>query len=243
MGMDAFSKQTYRRVWSVLSDFYGSGNIVTQGDLHLITSLGTADASTSTINFQVFPNSAVTTPEGSQQLNTSDAFFALQHSFAVAHTTTAALVNKAQWDYFPNEYIFTDADELAAMKQLYATGRYNVTIDSKVYYQNYLVSRFQQANVAQKGLVLTTAGANPYSLSETDGDTTAVRDLIPTMFFNGDSNIEIKVTTPTSAQLGGNGTTYNWAAMNYHGFSISGGKIDKARIPALMANIRAAIYR
>jgi len=107
LGMDGFTKQTYKKYWRVIQDWYrtqGNGGVVSPGQLRLITSLGTANATTSNIPFYIFPQQGAAAIEGTNQLNTSDAFFALQHYFAVGQTATLPTVNTIQDEYFPNAF-------------------------------------------------------------------------------------------------------------------------------------------
>lgn len=237
MGMDGFTKQTYKKYWRVLQDFYGSKNIVTQGQVCLVSSFGTGAAQSNGTTFQFFP--AGGTPAlGNNQLNTSDAFFAIQHGFAIAKSTSSSAASLRP-ETFPNAYTYTDATDLAAQRALYWQGKLNITIDSKVYYNNYPISNFEEAGVAQEGLPLTGAGTNVYARDVVDGEVSGVRDLIPTIFFNGDSNVSIEVKLPAPYALGGNGTTYNFAIMRYYGFYIQGGKLDKnTQVPQLMQALR-----
>lgn len=235
---DAFTEMTYRKVFNAIKsapEF--KGKIITQGKIKLLQSLGTSG----NIQFNFFPGDGASSQlEGENRLKVQDSFFAIEHGFCIGKIASGANVRTFQPEFFPNENIFTDAAELAALKCLYGTGLMQILIDSKVYYQYYPVTDFEESIYKEQGAVPATGGTAP-DISTIVGNRTGIRSCIPMMLYNGQSSIEVSVKLSASVAMGGTSSTTNYASYSAHGFWISGGALGTDAAAAVMSRLAVAI--
>ena len=246
-GNEAFTEMTYRKVFNAIKNAPEfAGKVISQGRIQLIQSLGNSGD----IQFNFFPgDGSASQLEGETRLKTQDSFFAIQHGFAVGKTANGVNVRTLQPEFFPNPFVFTGSTERPAIQALYETGLMKILIDSTVYYQNYPIANFEESIYKEKSLPLTNVvvggvqadGTNVYGRSTIVGDATGYRPLIPMLFYNGSTSIELSVKLSASVNMAGESSSTNYAIYRALGFYISGGALNSDKAKAVFARLSAGM--
>lgn len=204
------------------------GKIITEGELILITAL----TNTSNIVFEVTQGNGANVVPGEQRLQTSDAFWAMEHRFAITKVLSGETTYSIQEELFPNEYIFTNAAENLALRALYFNGKINLNIDNNVYLDTYKLRNFERANLAVRDLAISAnATANLVPRSYTDKDY-GYDTLTPYVLLNGDFSNKLAVNLDATQAMSSAApaNSVNYAVYRFRGFTIAGGAAKSPQI-------------
>lgn len=207
------------------------GKVITEGELILMTVL----TSTGQIVFNV-TQGAGTLIAGEQRLQTSDAFWAMEHRFSIAKVLSGETTYSIQEELFPNEYVFTDPGENLALRALYFNGKINLNIDNTIYLDTFRTRNFENANMVAKDLAISANGTdNLVPRSYTDKDYGYVQ-MTPNVLLNGDFSNSLAINMDASQNMASAapvGAT-NYAIYRFRGFIIQGGAAKSPQIKAAL---------
>lgn len=226
-----FSTDDKRALYQWLRSKFPSDRIITEGDLQLIVAL----ANSQVINFNVLQDGTNNPLPGETRLQRSDSFWAVEHGFAIGRTATAAVSDTMVPEYYPNSNIFTVAAELAALQALYFSGKVKITVNSVIYFNQFKLTNFENAKVAQSGLAASAAAAaNLYNRSDVDWKT-AYKTMTPHLFLNGGLTNELSVTLAQTQPMAAVSPITNWAIYRFRGFYITGGALTSGEMANFFA--------
>jgi len=222
----AFTTNPYRTVYDVIKKFPGfTGKVITLGYMRFMVALN----ATNQITFNVF-NDAATILAGEYRLRTSDSFFSIAHQFLIGKIASGGNILTMKPQPWANPQVFSGSTEILGLQELYWSGLLNITVNNRVYYDSYPVGNFQETETKEEGQLLASGG-EAYGRDNWRGDKTSVRDLVPTVFYNGNANITCQISTfPTAASAhtswAGESSSTNYAIYTNYGFYIKGSALS-----------------
>jgi hypothetical protein len=121
-------------------------------------------------------------------------------------------------DTFPNPTVYTAANEARNLQAMY-NGYLQLRVNQTVYIDSIDTLRYKRVGVAQRGLAVSTAGANnTYGDSELDNGDYASYDQVPGVVLSGADNIQFQITLPEAVDLSAPAGQTNYAVLIARGF-------------------------
>lgn len=240
-GGDIVAAQPFSRKQAVFnekaSQYAGQGVITTPGYLRLEQLLATSAAATSLsqINFNTLDTSGVKLST-ERRLKLADTFtitdisvYIGSGSAAAVGAPTAAEVAVERLNTFPNSGVTAIGANNATQLEAIYNGFLSLKVDTTTFLDSIPVRQFYRVGDVQQGII-TATGGTATNHSSWPLSMFGRSELLPTIELNGQSNIEIGITLPSTVTYTQVATTFCTAVIIFNGFLNQGAATVQRRV-------------
>ena len=240
-GGDIVAAQPFSRKQAVFnekaSQYAGQGVITTPGYLRLEQLLATSGTATSLsqINFNTLDTSGIKLST-ERRLKLADTFtitdislYIGSGSAATVGAPTAAEVAVERLNTFPNSGVTAIGATNATQLEAIYNGFLSLKVDTTTFLDSIPVRQFYRVGDVQQGII-TATGGTATNHSSWPLSMFGRSELLPTIELNGQSNIEIGITLPTTVTYTQVASTFCTAVIIFNGFLNQGAATVQRRV-------------
>lgn len=240
-GGDIVAAQPFSRKQAVFnekaSQYAGQGVITTPGYLRLEQLLATSGAATSLsqINFNTLDTSGVKLST-ERRLKLADTFtitdisvYIGTGSAATVGAPTAAETAVERLNTFPNSGVTAIGATNATQLEAIYNGFLSLKVDTTTFLDSIPVRQFYRVGDVQQGII-TATGGTATNHSSWPLSMFGRSELLPTIELNGQSNIEIGITLPSTVTYTQVASTFCTAVIIFNGFLNQGAATVQRRV-------------
>jgi hypothetical protein len=240
-GGDIVAAQPFSRKQAVFnekaSQYAGQGVITTPGYLRLEQLLATSGTATSLsqINFNTLDTSGVKLST-ERRLKLADTFtitdisvYIGSGSAATVGAPTAAEVAVERLNTFPNSGVTAIGATNATQLEAIYNGFLSLKVDTTTFLDSIPVRQFYRVGDVQQGII-TATGGTATNHSSWPLSMFGRSELLPTIELNGQSNIEIGITLPSTVTYTQVASTFCTAVIIFNGFLNQGAATVQRRV-------------